>query len=180
MHLSISLATVALLALRHASAIKCRDHSPTADPLHPSADVITSIQQTLSLFPVAIDSKQYGLLDQVFTPTASVAFTPTEVPSGLSNIQAWLENVLKDLTSHHHLGGLQINQTNPCEATAINYLQGSFFGQGPAAGQIFFDFGYYEDQLVKDGGAGSNKWLVQSRVLHAVVSVNNHLPQAKR
>ena len=177
MRVPASVTWMVFLALRAASAARapaaCNDFAAVEDPLHPSAEVITSIQQTLALFPLAIDTRTWGLLSNVFTETAQVNFTaaPGDQPSGLPAIITWLQGFLNDVTSHHDLGGLHINQTNNCQAMSRQYLAGHFFGQGDLTGQDYLNYGWYDDELVKEGGA-SNVWRVQSRVLTAVVSVD--------
>lgn len=164
---------IVLLTLHRASARgQCRDKTPIPDPSHPSADVLASVQQTLNLFPIAIDNKNFSILNQVFTTDAFAAFQPDQPQYSLQNITGWLELFLSNVTSHHSLGGLYVTQENPCEATAISYLQGSFFGRGPATGQMYQSFGYYQDQLFKNGGIGSDSWLVVNRTLHGIVSTS--------
>ena len=126
---------------------------------------LESIRQTLGLFPIAIDSKQYGLLSQVFTPSATASFTEQPI-QGLGNITLFLTRSLAGLTSQHELSSLYINQTASDRATSTNYLQGNFFGEGDAAGQYFLSFGYYQDELVRVSDPGCvEQWRVQNRLL---------------
>ena len=150
-------------------AMQCSCITPTEYALvnTPSAEDVTGIQQTLSLFPVAIDLKQFDLLDAVFAHNATANFTGHSVSVGVPAIKSYLSKGLTGLISQHNLGTLFVNITGPYTATSYNWLQGSFFGTGNASKQILLDFGYYKDDLVKSNG----RWLVQKRVFGVFVSV---------
>ena len=150
-------------------AKQCSCLTPTEYALtnNPPADDVTGIQQTLGLFPIAIDLKQFDLLDAVFAPNAVANFTGHSVSVGLPAIKTYLSNGLAGLASQHNLGTLYINQTGSDTATSYNWLQGSFFGTGAAINQSFSDFGYYQDDMVKSNG----RWLVKNRVFRTFVSI---------
>lgn len=150
-------------------AMQCSCVTPTEYALtnNPSADDVIGIQQTLGLFPVAIDLKQFDLLDAVFTPSAVANFTGHSVSVGIPAIKTYLSNGLAGLVSQHNLGTLYINKTGSDLATSYNWLQGTFFGTGAASDQSFSDFGYYKDDMVKSNG----RWLIQNRVFGTFVSV---------
>lgn len=154
--LTASLACVAFVALR----CSCLTQTGYALINNPSADDVTGIQQTLGLFPIAIDLKQFDLLDAVFTPDAVANFTGHSISVGIPAIKDYLSNGLAGLASQHNLGTLYINKTGADTATSYNWLQGSFFGTGAASNQSFSDFGYYKDDMVKSDG----RWLVQNRI----------------
>ena len=158
-------ALLACLALFSAS---CSCLTPTQYALlnHPSAEDHTGIQQTLGLFPLAIDLKQFDLLDAVFAANATANFTGHSVSVGVPAIKSYLSKGLTGLASQHNLGTLYINMTASDKATSYNWLQGSFFGTGNAVNQSFSDFGYYKDDLVKSHG----RWLIQNRIFGTFVS----------
>ena len=169
-----TMATLLAASVSHFASAQAAQPAAQPDPAvhapsEPSAATISSIQQTLSRFSVAIDTKQFQLLDSVFTPTATTNFTGKTIQSGLPAISAYLQNGLRGAVSQHALNTLYVTQSNPNAAHVINFLQGTFFGQGNLTGQILANFGYYEDDMVKgDNGA----WLVQNRVLHNFVSIS--------
>ena len=136
----------------------------------PSAEDVTAIQQTLGLFPIAIDQNQFDLLDAVFSPNATANFgSPTRLV-GIPAIRSSLILGLTGLVSQHHLGTLYINMTGPHHATSYSWLQGTFFGTGDATGQTFSFFGYYRDHQVRSQG----RWYVQDRFSEEFVSA--HFP----
>ena len=144
----------------------CLTHTEYALTNNPSANDLTRIQQTLGLFAVAIDLKEFDLLDAVFTPNAVANFTGHSVSIGVPAIKTYLSNGLAGLVSHHNLGTLYINKTGSDTATSYNWVQGSFFSARAASNQSFSDFGYYKDDMVESNG----RWLVQNRVFGTFVS----------
>ncbi|KAL8686644.1 MAG: hypothetical protein Q9224_005382, partial [Gallowayella concinna] len=133
---------------------------------NPSSKDVTAIQQTLGLFPIAIDTKQFDLLDAVFTPTATGNFTGHSVAVGLPAIKSYFAQGLTGLVSQHNLATLYINMTGTEKATAHHWVQDSYFGTGNATESIYMSWGYHEDDLVKSRG----RWLVQKRVSGTSVS----------
>ncbi|KAL8806733.1 MAG: hypothetical protein Q9182_001131 [Xanthomendoza sp. 2 TL-2023] len=159
----IALATTQCLCLTPAEYAKANNAS---------AQDITAIQQTLGLFPIAVDTKQFNLLDAVFTPTATGNFTGRSVSVGLPAIKSYFDKGLTDLVSQHNLATLYINMTGPDKATAHNWVQDSYFGTGNATEQIYMSWGYHQDDLVKSRG----RWLIQKRVSGTSVSANADPP----
>ena len=157
------------------AAVQCSCLTPTEYALSntPSAADVTGIQQTLGLFSVAIDLKQFDLLGAVFAPNATANFTGHSVSVGLPAITSYLTRGLTGLKTQHDLGTLYINMTGPATATSYNWLQGTFFGTGSASGQTLSNFGYYKDDLVKSRG----RWLIQNRVLGNFVSIKSYSTQ---
>ena len=151
------------------AAVQCSCITPTEYALfnNPSAGDVTGIQQTLGLFPVAIDLKQFDLLGAVFAPNATANFTGHSVSIGVPAITSYLIRGLTGLKTQHDLGTLYINMTGPGTATSYNWLQGTFFGTGSADGQVLSYFGYYKDDLIRTRG----RWLVQNRLLQNFVSI---------
>ncbi|KAL9026912.1 MAG: hypothetical protein Q9196_004495 [Gyalolechia fulgens] len=153
----------AWLACVAVMAIQCTCLLSPSDALvnNPSAEDVTSIQQTLALFPVAVDLKQFHLLDAVFSPDATANFSGRSVTVGASAIKLYLSKLASGVISQHNLGTLYVNMTGPHSAAAYNWLHGTFFGTGNATGQSFSNFGYYKDDLVRRHG----RWYIQNRVL---------------
>ena len=139
-------------------------------PLPSRTTSLVSIQQTLALFAVAVDTKNYALFSSIFTPNVTANFsTPgAENIQGLSQLTDILSQSLRGQLSQHSLSTLQINFTSQTEANAVQYLIGTFFGQGNLTGQTYSNYGSYVDTLLlqEDGG-----WLVNTRTLKNLVSL---------
>ena len=121
------------------------------------------IHQTIDTYPLAIDRKDFGLLSQVFTPTAFANYTgPLSNLTGLPAIQSGLAASVATVGSQHLLGTTVID-IHPSGSTAnsTTYFQASLFGLGKALGQVVYLYGYYADDLVRMKG----KWLIDSREL---------------
>jgi len=68
------------------------------------------IHHTLSTYPLAIDSKNFGLLSQVYTPNAVANYsTGTGVLNGLPNIETTLQTLLAPVITQHLLGTTKID-----------------------------------------------------------------------
>ena len=72
--------------------IQCSRLAPAGHALinNPSAEAFTGIQQTFGLFPIAIDLKQFDLLNAVFVPNATANFTGHSVSVGVPTIKSYL------------------------------------------------------------------------------------------
>lgn len=135
--------------------------------MYPSATTHTAIEETLALWPLSIDSKQYALVPQIFTASPFAQLVGRNL-TGTPAILNFLAGFLTNVSSHHQLGQLQVNQTGPDSASAEQYLTASFFGQGAAMGRMYQAFGLYKDEMVGDD---KGRWLVQNRVLINYVSL---------
>ena len=103
---------------------------------------VIQIQQTLSLFPLAVDDHNYTILNQVFAANATANFaTFAEYLQGLPAIKKGLRDSLANSTSQHALTTQSIDVFEDRKASAVTYITGTFFGQGPYAGQIFTTYG---------------------------------------
>ena len=135
--------------------------------IQPDAETVTSIETTVSLFSIAYDTNRLSLLHDVFTPTATANFTGDSILTGAPAIIEFLTSTIISGGSQHAASTLHVNQTSSDTASVISYLQAVFFGSGATEGQILQNWGYYEDDMVKQR---SGRWLVQNRVLHNFVS----------
>lgn len=152
-----------LLALAH--TCQCSVQSS----LNPQVAAIVSIQQTLALFPIAVDTKNYDLFSSVFTPNVSANFSMpgSQNIHGIPMLTASLSKGLAGLVSQHSLSTLSVNFSSPTVATSVQYLVGTFFGQGNLTGQVSSNYGNYVDTLLlQDDGS----WLVSKRTFESLVS----------
>ena len=136
-----------------------------------AASDIVQIQQTLNLFPLSVDTKNYSLLADIFTSDVTANFLIGSVLHGLEAVQQQLETHLKGLVSHHSLTTQSVVVgENRDTASATSYLIANFFGQGDLARQVLTNYGQYADTLVRDPGTGG--WKVNNRTLILTVSWN--------
>ena len=133
-----------------------------------------SIQRTLYLFSIAVDTKDYDLFDNIFTPDITANFTlpGTTAITSLSQLKSSLGGLLKGLISQHSLSNLIVDFTSPTTANATQYLVGSFLGQGNLTGEVYTNYGKYVDTLELQSSGG---WLVSHRQLVNIVSCTSLL-----
>ncbi len=132
---SLSIVQLALVWTLNALAITPQNCSRIAS---------VEIEHTLSLFAHLVDTHNYTSLDLVFTPDAVADFaTPAGYINGLPTIEHGLQESLGRSISQHALSTylIKVIDTDPLSATAVTYLQGTFFGQGNETGQYLTSFG---------------------------------------
>lgn len=108
---------------------------------HPQpATLIAQILNTLSLYPLAIDGKNFSALSLVFTENIIANYSPPiGVVSGLSNLMAVLQNSLAPVDSQHSYGTqVVIVEGDGEEGTArsLSYYTASQFGRGKHYGEV--------------------------------------------
>ena len=141
------------------------------------AVALEQIRNTLGLYPLCIDGKNFDALDRVFTPNAVANFsTPIFVLSGLPAIQARLQETLALVDTQHSYGTQVVEiRHGGCEAVAVTYFIASHFGRGAHVGGVLYAYGQYQDTLVKISRTG--EWRIKERNL--VYMVCNIQPQTR-
>ncbi|KAI9718491.1 MAG: hypothetical protein M1828_006674 [Chrysothrix sp. TS-e1954] len=109
---------------------------------------MVNIKQTMSMFPILVDSVRYSEMGSVFTDDVVGYLDSTgQASHGLEAVVA-LTSKLKDVPSQHHLTTEHVILQSPTTANATNYLISKYFGGGTGNNQIFTVFGVYEWKLV--------------------------------
>lgn len=87
---------------------------------------IVSLQQTLALYPLAIDGKNFSALSGVFAPNVVANYSaPLNVIYGLEAVEATLQAALAPVTSQHALSTFSVQNLDLKEgraATVCGYL----------------------------------------------------------
>lgn len=123
------------------------------------------IRQKISLYALAIDQKNFGILSDVFTPN-SVANYPNGLVQGLPAIQTFLKAQLADIVTQHTISSTVVDFVNKRSPNSTSYLVAYYFGQGNLTGQTLNFYGRYLDQWEYRGGG----WKTKSRELIVFVS----------
>ncbi|MCJ1393889.1 hypothetical protein MMC18_006765 [Xylographa bjoerkii] len=152
---SRSLLVLALLAAAVAT-------SPILSLTATSATV--ALQQTLALYPLAIDGKNFSTLSAVFTPNVVANYSaPLNILYGLDAVEAALQAALAPVSTQHALSTFSVQCLDLEEGTAgtIQYFTASQFGRGEYSGQYAYAYGRYVDgwTLREEG------WRIETRVL---------------
>ncbi|KAH8669183.1 hypothetical protein BX600DRAFT_435680 [Xylariales sp. PMI_506] len=136
---------------------------------------VESIRSTLLLYSLAVDGKNWDVLDNVFTPDARANYSkPLGVLEGLPNIKSSLSNFL-DAFPHtqHHLSTSIINTCGD-SAVSVTYLTAAHFltdELGPTVAndnKAVYAHGMYQDTW---NFQNNNTWKIFNRNLIFMVSI---------
>ncbi|KAL3463456.1 hypothetical protein BJX64DRAFT_287474 [Aspergillus heterothallicus] len=133
---------------------------PRADP---DPTPIESIRQTLALYPLAIDSKNFSSLSLIFAPDAVANYSaPLGVLTGLPEIESVLNASLACVTTQHSLGTQVINVLSHEMARSVTYYTAAHFGKGDLSSETAVVYGQYQDIWKK---ARDGTWRIVGRDL---------------
>lgn len=147
-----------------------------AKSFHPTSNVtdllaIQVIRDTLALYPLALDGRNYDVLDKIFVSDVhSTYMEPLGAFSNLQDLKSGLAKVLDGLASTQHNYGTEIvNILSPTTAVSVTYIQSSHFtNQGPIDtnvflddGNVFYGFAQYQDLWARQG---DGLWKITNRV----------------
>ena len=150
-----------LLPLFLSLASACAQVSSSSDELQ--------IRNKLSLYPIALDTQNFALLDQVFTANTVVDYQipGTSVLHGLPDVKAYLVKALTGFVTEHTLSTIVVEEINrKGDVNSSAYLVAYYYGQNSLKGQYGFVPGKYFDSWVKEKG----DWKIKVRTLQVFVS----------
>ena len=152
-------------------------------PLHASPQDVLAIRNTLALYPLAVDGKNFAAFSEIFTWDVYTNYSaPLNVLTPLSVLEATFEASLAPVTTQHQYGTQLIDLLysdlaprseseceGPTRAFSVSYFTATHFGKGVYEGQLFVAYGQYQDSWVKNVSAGT--WRIAVRNLVYMVSV---------
>jgi 3-phenylpropionate/cinnamic acid dioxygenase small subunit len=116
------------------------------------------IDELLTRYATAIDTKNFDLLDDVFMPDAHVDYTSAGGIAGdFPTVKAWLSEVLPYFPQYQHIVG---NRNVTLDGDAATSVAAFFNPMVQQNGDTFFCGGEYHDQLVR----GPDGWRIAERV----------------
>ena len=120
------------------------------------------IDDLLTRYAVAIDTKDWDLLDTVFTPDAFIDYTSAGGVKGtFPEVRQWLADVLAGFPMTQHLVANRHVVLDGDTATARSYFYNPMGVAGPDGKlSLFFVGGYYNDRLVRTAAG----WRVAERI----------------
>ncbi|KXT01613.1 hypothetical protein AC578_8015 [Pseudocercospora eumusae] len=127
-----------------------------------------AIQNTISTYCIALDTKDFALLRKVFTGDVDTIYPFAEM-KGVQVVAERIEKRLAAITSQHALTTQTIEVSEDGKtATATTYFTGIHFGKGKWQGQQVTAWGRYDDELVvTDAKASvpgaSGHWMICKR-----------------
>ena len=106
-------------------------------PAH-SAEDQAAIRNTLSLYPLALDGKNFADFHRVFTQDAVANYSaPIGVLNGVDVIAAALSTVLQNVTTQHAYGTQVVSVgEGGCIAKTVTYYKADHFGTGAYVGEV--------------------------------------------
>lgn len=127
------------------------------------------IRNRLSIYAVALDSKDFNRLNQVFTTDVVGRFgfpPPNDVINGLETVKKFLAGALDDIVTQHTLSTTVVEFSSPTAANTTTYLVANYIGQENQTGMTLVFYGQYFDKWVlkKEG------WKSKDRTLKLFVS----------
>ncbi|RYO77889.1 hypothetical protein DL766_006310 [Monosporascus sp. MC13-8B] len=127
-----------------------------------------AIKNTLSLYCIALDTKDFRLLEQVFAEDVDAKY-PFAAMKGVRDVADAIQKRLAPIASQHALTTQTISiAADGKTAEAVTYFTGIHFGQGKWKGKEVTAWGRYVDTLVLFEGKGSlpgasGRWLISRR-----------------
>jgi hypothetical protein len=138
--------------------------------VRPDPDTESAIRSVLSLYPFAVDGKNFEIFDRIFTQDVRTNYSaPINVLVGLDQVKAVIAQGLDNFAATHHSYGTQyIANCGRGSAISVTYFTAShyFHPSQPAEVQnitaVLWATGRYEDtwQRQQDGG-----WKISNRNL---------------
>lgn len=129
------------------------------------------IEDVLTRYAWAIDSREFDGLDEVFTPDAFVDYTSAGGIKGkYPEVKAWLASVLPHFPAYQHLVTNKDIRIDGDTATSRSGFYNPM-GQQAEGGRMTFFFvgGEYHDKLVRTGDG----WRIEERVEKTVWTDGN-------
>jgi len=119
------------------------------------------IDDLLTRYTVALDTRQWDLLDTVFTPAATIDYTSSEGIKGrFPEIKVWLEKALTTFTSCQHLlGNRQIELDGDHGTGRTYFFNPNTLTDGAGAATMLFVGGFYLDKFVRT----AEGWRIEDR-----------------
>src|SRR3954463_2258527 len=127
------------------------------------------IGELLARYSTALDSRDWNLLAEVFTPDAECDYGSLGNPHGVDEITTLVRSTIGDLDSTQHLVGNVVVSVDGDEATADCYLISQHIRQGTPGGDHYFLGGPERDRGVRPPAG----WRIAHRTLHRMWTSGN-------
>lgn len=110
---------------------------------------IAEIVNLVNLYPLAVDSQDWTLLDRVFTEDATTDFGGGAAFAGLTAIKQVFAAIHEPFRATQHVTTNHQVAVQGDGATCLSYVHGRFFRAVPEGGDMYEAAGWYDDQLVR-------------------------------
>lgn len=135
------------------------------------------IQDLLTRYTVAIDTKDWSLLDTCFLPDAAVDYTATGGIKGrYPEVRAWLEKALAPFpVTVHYISNSTVELDGDRASSRTYVINPMGFPNPDGSLHMFTVGGYYVDELVRN----ADGWRIAKRVEESAF-LDGTLPEALR
>jgi 3-phenylpropionate/cinnamic acid dioxygenase small subunit len=127
------------------------------------------ITELLARYSTALDTKDWTMLEEVFTADAACDYGSLGSPQGLAAITDLVRGTLQTLDATQHLVGNVVVQVRGDEATADCYLISQHIRAGAPGGDHYLLGGRYTDRVVRTPAG----WRIAHRTLHRMWATGN-------
>lgn len=124
-----------------------------------SAVDISEIINVVNLYPIAVDSLQFDLFDQVFTSDAHVDFGGPAQWHDLAALKRDFLTIHQPFKATQHSTSNHRVEVDGDTARCISYVTARFLRDVPDGGSLFEAFGWYDDVLVRSASG----WRIRHR-----------------
>lgn len=124
-----------------------------AEVVKPDPVAELQIRNNLSLYALALDTKNYGLLAKVFADNMTAYYPflpPNNIVRGLGTFQKLLQAAIGDIVTQHTLSTTVIDFSSPSLANSTVYLVSNYIGVGNNTGTTLQFYGKYMDHWRSD------------------------------
>lgn len=133
-----------------------------------SEDIIQIIN-VINLYPLAVDTRRWDLLDRVFTQDAHTEFGGPARWNDLISLKRDFEIIHRPFEATLHVTTNHQVVVNGDSASCLSYVHGRFIREVPEGGSMFESGGWYDDLLVRTPAG----WRIKMRSCHTVWSGGN-------
>ena len=160
------------------AAVSAQNSSSLADGTSPifsvvppvltgDTDAIAAINQGLSLYDYAIDTKNFSALSGAFAPDVVADVAPNGPITSLAAYEAFLQSDLAPYKTQHTTTTVFVYGLGPARAQSASYSQAIYFGTGNLLAQTAIFYERFNDAWTKSEVDGS--WKISNRSLEIFV-----------
>ncbi len=130
------------------------------------------IDDLLTRYATAVDSKDWDLYASCFTPDAFIDYTAAGGIKGtVTEVKAWLAQVLPLFAMTQHVVANRVVKVDGDSATCRScFFNPMGLSDGNGGMQLFFDGGYYNDKLVRS----AEGWRIAERIEETSYTTRRH------
>ena len=133
------------------------------------AQDVAAIVNVTNLYPIAVDSQRWDLLDQVFTDDAKTDFGGPAVFEGRENIKQVFDAIHAPFEATQHATRGHHVSVDGDQATCLSYVHAMFIREVGEGGNMFESTGWYDDELVRTAAG----WRIAKRTCRTLWSGGN-------